>query len=97
VGRWAFFNGLIKARPNGLPLHGMESCPVSWQKKAMPVKSLKETNPHLRNEEKYENVLVTNVISSTAIELGSVPRSITRCLTSSLVDNVRPTGKQVKD
>jgi hypothetical protein len=54
----------------------------------MPGKSLKETNPHLRNAEKYEDVLVTNVISSTAIELGSVPRSITRSLT-----NHRPAGR----
>jgi hypothetical protein len=54
----------------------------------MPVKSLKETNPHLRDAKKYEDVLVTNVISSTAIELGSVPRSITRSLT-----NHRPSGR----
>jgi hypothetical protein len=51
-------------------------------KKTMPVKSLKETNPHLRDAKTYEDVLVTNVISSTAIELGAVPRSITRSLTN---------------
>ena len=47
---------------------------------SMVVKSLKETNPHLRDAEKYEELLITNVTSSTAIELGSVPRSITRSL-----------------
>ena len=53
---------------------------VDRRVKVIAVKSLKETNPHLRDADKYEELLIANVTSSTAIELGSVPRSITRCL-----------------
>jgi len=34
----------------------------------MPKKSLKETNPHLKDPRKYESALLTNVITSSAVE-----------------------------
>ena len=43
-------------------------------------KPLIETNPHLRNSKKYEELLIINVTSSTAIELGKVDPSIVRAL-----------------
>lgn len=46
----------------------------------MSKKPLIETNPYLRDPEKYEKSLVANVASSTAIELGTIPISITRAL-----------------
>lgn len=34
----------------------------------MPKKSLKETNPYLKDPKKYEASLITNVITSSAVE-----------------------------
>ncbi len=34
----------------------------------MSKKSLKETNPYLRNSKKYKSDLITNVITSSAVE-----------------------------
>lgn len=43
-------------------------------------KPLIKTNPHLDNPKKYEESLIINVMSSTAIELGKVDSSIVRVL-----------------
>jgi len=34
----------------------------------MPKKTLKETNPYLKNPKKYEAALITNVVTSSAVE-----------------------------
>jgi hypothetical protein len=49
----------------------------------MPKKSLIETNPYLKVSEKYQQALITNVASSTAIETGASIESIARKLTNS--------------
>jgi hypothetical protein len=49
----------------------------------MPNKSLKETNPYLKVPEKYQQALITNVASSTAIETGASIESIARKLATS--------------
>ncbi len=43
-------------------------------------KSLIETNPYLRDPKQYEKLLILNVGSSTAIELGSIPVPIAKAL-----------------
>ena len=43
-------------------------------------KPLIETNPYLRDPKQYEKLLIINVGSSTAIELGSIPAPITNIL-----------------
>lgn len=37
-------------------------------RKVMPVKPLKETNPYLRDQKRYEDALINNVITSSAAE-----------------------------
>ena len=34
----------------------------------MPKKTLKETNPYLKDQKKYEASLITNVVTSSAVE-----------------------------
>jgi hypothetical protein len=46
----------------------------------MEQKPLIETNPHLRDPEKFRKALITNVASSTAIETGATVESIARML-----------------
>ena len=46
-------------------------------------KPLIETNPYLRDPKQYEKLLLINVTSSTAVELGQVPASIVRALKDS--------------
>ena len=46
----------------------------------MRKKPLIETNPYLRDPEKYEKSLVANILSSTAIEIGPLPASLKRAL-----------------
>ena len=46
----------------------------------MPKKPLIETNPYLRDPEKYRKALVTNVSSSTAVETGATVESVARLL-----------------
>ena len=48
----------------------------------MRKKPLIETNPYLRDPEKYEESLIANVLSSTAIEIGPLPASLKRALKS---------------
>jgi hypothetical protein len=45
--------------------------------------SLLETNPYLKDPDKYQKALITNVSSSTAIETGASVESIARTLTES--------------
>ncbi len=45
------------------------------------MKSLIETNPHLKDPAKYRKALIANVASSTAIETGAPVESIARTLT----------------
>lgn len=44
-------------------------------------KPLIETNPYLRDPEKYRKALITNVSSSTAVETGATVESVARMLT----------------
>ena len=44
----------------------------------MAEKPLIETNPYLRNPEQYKKLLLINVGSSAAIEIGSFPAAITQ-------------------
>ena len=44
----------------------------------MAEKPLIETNPYLRDPEQYKKLLLINVGSSAAIEIGSFPASITQ-------------------
>lgn len=46
----------------------------------MQLKPLIETNPHLRDPEKFRKALITSVASSTAIETGATVASIARML-----------------
>jgi len=43
-------------------------------------KPLIETNPYLSNPKEYEELLIINVTSSTAVELGKVDPSLVRVL-----------------
>lgn len=46
----------------------------------MEQKPLIETNPYLRDPEKFRKALITNVSSSTAVETGAPVESIARTL-----------------
>lgn len=46
----------------------------------MNVKPLSQTNPYLNDPKQYEKLLVVNVTTSTAVEIGSVSPSILRAL-----------------
>jgi hypothetical protein len=46
----------------------------------MQQKPLIETNPHLRDPEKFRKALITNVSSSTSVETGASVESIARAL-----------------
>ena len=46
----------------------------------MEHKPLIETNPYLRDPEKFRKALITNVSSSTAVETGASVESIARTL-----------------
>ena len=60
----------------------------------MEQKPLIETNPYLRDPEKFRKALITNVSSSTAVETGAPVESIAR----SLVDGNKPhTFKKPQD
>ncbi len=47
----------------------------------MEQKPLIETNPYLRDPEKFRRALITNVSSSTAVETGASVESISHTLT----------------
>jgi hypothetical protein len=49
----------------------------------MEKKSLKQTNPYLKDPEKYYQALITNVATSTAVETGAPVESIARKLRKS--------------
>ena len=49
----------------------------------MKQKPLIETNPYLRDREKFRKALITSVASSTAIETGATVASIARMLEES--------------
>jgi hypothetical protein len=49
----------------------------------MSKKSLFETNPYLKVPDKYQQALITNVASSTAVETGASTESIARKLKKS--------------
>ncbi|OGX37269.1 MAG: hypothetical protein A3C53_05160 [Omnitrophica WOR_2 bacterium RIFCSPHIGHO2_02_FULL_68_15] len=46
----------------------------------MDDKPLSQTNPYLQDPAQYEELLILNVTSSTAVELRKVPASIVRAL-----------------
>jgi hypothetical protein len=43
-------------------------------------KSLAKTNPYLRNKERYEKLLLANITTSTALEIGRVNLLILKAL-----------------
>ena len=45
--------------------------------------SLRETNPYLKDPDKYQKGLITNVSSSTAVETGASVEAIAQTLTES--------------
>ena len=53
---------------------------ISWYNYNMNHKPLIETNPYLRNPKKYEELLIINVGSSTAIELEKADPSLFQVL-----------------
>jgi ABC-type metal ion transport system substrate-binding protein len=46
----------------------------------MKTRSLFQTNPYLRNQKQYEKLLIANVTTSTAVEIGSISPSIRHAL-----------------
>lgn len=61
----------------------------------MAEKPLIETNPYLRDREKYKRMLLINVGSSAAIELGSFPAEIAKelkTLHSQEIKSKKPQG-----
>ena len=54
-----------------------------WYNSHMKQKPLIETNPYLREPEKFRKALITNVSTSTAVETGAPPESIARTLLES--------------
>lgn len=46
----------------------------------MPKKPLIETNPYLKEPEKYRQALITNISSSTSVETGVPTEEIARIL-----------------
>ncbi len=50
----------------------------------MNKRPLIETNPYLRDPEKFRKALITNISTSIAIETGATAESIARTLTESL-------------
>jgi len=48
----------------------------------MKRETLLESNPYLRDNDGYDDQLVANVVSSTAIELGKVKPAIRKALTA---------------
>ena len=48
----------------------------------MDQKSLKETNPFLKDSKLYESMLVANVASSATVELGKLKPSVMKALLS---------------
>ena len=57
----------------------------------MDKRPLIETNPYLRDPEKFRKALITNVSSSTAVETGAPVESIARTLTES--EKAKPVKK----
>lgn len=53
---------------------------MCWYYGLMLIKPLIETNPYLRDPEKFRKALITSVASSTAIETGATVASIARML-----------------
>lgn len=58
----------------------MEEAFIYWYDHLMLLKPLIETNPYLRDPEKFRKALITSVASSTAIETGATVASIARML-----------------
>lgn len=53
---------------------------MCWYYYLMLIKPLIETNPYLRDPEKFRKALITSVARSTAIETGATIASIARML-----------------
>jgi hypothetical protein len=61
----------------------------------MALKTLFDVNPYLSDPDHYEQFLVINVGSSSAIELGRLPASIVRALNApSAHAPAKPTGRR---
>lgn len=70
--------------------------PGSWYNCCMAPKTLFDVNPYLSDPDHYEQFLVINVGSSSAIELGRLPASIVRALNAppSARAPAKPTGRR---
>jgi len=64
-------------------LFGVTGCEFLSYNLPMEQKPLIETNPYLRDPEKFRKALITSVASSTAIETGTSVASIARMLEES--------------
>ena len=51
-----------------------------WYTYSMEHKSLKETNPFLKNSKLYTSMLIANVTSSATVELGKLHPAILKAL-----------------
>ncbi len=51
-----------------------------WNNVNVKNKSLAKTNPYLRNKERYEKLLLANITTSTALEIGTVNLPILKAL-----------------
>ena len=61
----------------------------------MATKTLLDINPYLHDPDHYEQFLVINVGSSSAIELGRLPASILRALNAPTAHApAKPTGRR---
>lgn len=60
----------------------------------MAKKPLIETNPHLRDSEEYEKLLIVNVTSSTAVEIGKLPPALLKALKNNNLPLLIKTGDQ---
>ena len=67
---------------------------ISWYNYYMDNRPLIETNPHLSNPKEYEESLIINVTSSTAVELGKVDSSIVQVLKNSGFPSLIKFGEQ---
>ena len=86
--------GIFDDRFGDTGAHGLvsrrETAPPMWYTCCMAEKPLIETNPYLKNPKQREQLLLINVGSSTAIEIGRFPASIARKLKTLHSRGVKP-------
>ncbi len=63
----------------------------------MKKKPLSQTNPYLRDKKSYKKDLVTNVSSSTAVELGNLTPALKRSLKSAIGGSAKTSSRGRKE